>query len=309
MTRRILIGFLLVLALLVSAAVNLLPAKVPPEVIEAAVTRSQALLDRAWQLPVAATFDRHLAWQSNPSVCGAATLANIFRSLREEPDTEGEALAGVDRCWFGICPVGLTLDQLAEAAQRKTERKVTVLRDLTPEAFHAVLRQANDQNRRYIVNFSRKAIFGAGVGHHSPIGGYLEEEDLVLVLDVNRNFQPWLIERARLYAAVDTTDGERKRGILLIEQAGLPSADPSLIPAAQEEQPSLIEGPDRDTGQHGPEAQAETEQRAFDDEHGHSPSTPAACQSEHTAAAGESLGTAASSLCAQLWQSGLKGSS
>lgn len=94
---------------------------------------------------------------------------------------------------------------------------MTVLRDLTPEAFQNILRQANDQSRRYIVNFSRQTIFGAGVGHHSPIGGYLENEDLVFVLDVNRNFRPWLIERARLFAAVDTLDGERKRGIILIE--------------------------------------------------------------------------------------------
>jgi len=34
-------------------------------------------------------------------------------------------------------------------------------------------------------NFNRAQIFGAGVGHHSPIGGYLEAEDLVFVLDVN----------------------------------------------------------------------------------------------------------------------------
>jgi hypothetical protein len=112
---------------------------------------------------------------------------------------------------------GLTLDELAELPQAHTQRKVTVLRDLTPEAFRNALRQTNDENRRFIVNFSRKAIFGAGVGDHSPLGGYLEDEDLVFVLDVNRNFQPWLIERSRLYAAIDTMDGDKKRGMLLIE--------------------------------------------------------------------------------------------
>jgi len=217
MVRGYMIGLLLALALILSAAITFLPAKVPPDVIEASVTRSQALLERAWQLPVARTFSRDLAWQSNPSVCGAASLANVFSSLGEEPDTEAEALSGADRCWFGICFIGLTLDELAEVAQANTKRKVTVLRDLTPEAFRNILRQANDQSRRYIVNFSREAIFGAGVGHHSPVGGYLEEEDLVFVLDVNRNFRPWLIERARLFNAVDTLDGDRKRGILLIE--------------------------------------------------------------------------------------------
>jgi hypothetical protein len=39
----------------------------------------------------------------------------------------------------------------------------------------------------------------------------------VLILDVNRDFQPWLVERARLFAAVNTFDGDKKRGLLLIE--------------------------------------------------------------------------------------------
>jgi hypothetical protein len=39
----------------------------------------------------------------------------------------------------------------------------------------------------------------------------------VFVLDVNADYQPWLIERSRLFAAIDTRDGDRKRGLLLIE--------------------------------------------------------------------------------------------
>jgi hypothetical protein len=94
---------------------------------------------------------------------------------------------------------------------------VTVLRDLTPESFRDHMRLSNDPNRRYVVNFTRRPIFGAGGGHHSPIGGYLEAEDLVFVLDVNEDFKPWLIESSRLYAAVNTLDGGKKRGLLLIE--------------------------------------------------------------------------------------------
>src|SRR5215204_6508971 len=80
-----------------------------------------------------------------------------------------------------------------------------------------ILRQANDPRHRYIINFSRAPIFGAGVGHHSPIGGYLENEDLVLVLDVNPDFKPWLVERTRLYGAMNTFADDQKRGLLLIE--------------------------------------------------------------------------------------------
>ena len=41
--------------------------------------------------------------------------------------------------------------------------------------------------------------------------------DLVFVLDINRDFQPWLVERSRLFSAMDTLDGDKKRGLLLTE--------------------------------------------------------------------------------------------
>jgi len=112
-------------------------------------------------------------------------------------------------------------DKLARVADEVSAAYATelgrVLRDLSEVEFREHLRRSNDPGRRYIINFSRKEIFGAGAGHHSPIGGYLEAEDLVFVLDVNRDYQPWLIERDRLFAAMDTWDGKKKRGLLLIE--------------------------------------------------------------------------------------------
>jgi hypothetical protein len=39
----------------------------------------------------------------------------------------------------------------------------------------------------------------------------------VFVLDVNQNYRPWLVEGKRLFDAVNTLDGDRKRGLLLIE--------------------------------------------------------------------------------------------
>lgn len=113
--------------------------------------------------------------------------------------------------------MGLTLDELAGVARVHTGRKVTVLRDLTPDEFKEHMRKANLSGRRYIINFSRERLFGAGVGHFSPIGGYLESDDLVFVLDVNPNYQPWLVKRERLFSAMDTFDGQKKRGLLLIE--------------------------------------------------------------------------------------------
>jgi hypothetical protein len=219
--RRHLIGILVAVGLLGAGAGALVQfvgqSKVSPEAIASSVTRMPELLERAWRLPVAATFNRRVTWQSNGSRCGPAAVANAYRSLGEAATTEAKVLAGTGRCWTGLCIIGLTLDELADVARANTARKITLLRDLSEEQFREHLRRSNDLGRRYIVNFTREKIFGAGVGHHSPIGGYLEPEDLVFILDVNPAYQPWLIERRRLFDAVNTLDGDKKRGLLLIE--------------------------------------------------------------------------------------------
>jgi len=120
---------------------------------------------------------------------------------------------------LGYLPEGLTLDQLADIARQKLRGKITVLRDLDLSAFREQLRHVNDPSRRYVINFSRGPLFGTGGGHHSPIAGYLSQEDLVLVLDVNKKYGPWLVKPERLHEAmntIDTTAG-KKRGLLLIE--------------------------------------------------------------------------------------------
>lgn len=205
------------LAVIGLVALLLAPLRVRPDAIAASVERTGPRIEAAWALPAAARFKSSFRWQSNPSLCGPTSLANVLRSLGEPPVTDGEVLAGTGRCWSGYCLFGLTLDELAEVARARTGRTVTVLRDLTLDQFRAHLHAANDPVRRFVVNFHRERIFGAGAGHHSPIGGYLEAEDLVFVLDVNRDFGPWLVSSERLFSAIDTLDGDRKRGLLLIE--------------------------------------------------------------------------------------------
>lgn len=217
--KRIWIALAVVVAL-AGAGIGVLamgPPQASPEAIETSVTREPELLSQANALPVAATIAPGLAFQSNPSLCGPASLANVLRSLGEEEQTAAQVLDGSGLCWTGYCIMGLTLDELAGLAQSRTKRKVAVLRGLTLDEFRDHMRHANDPDRRYVINFSRKPIFGAGAGHHSPIGGYLADRDLVYVLDVNRAYGPWLIETDRLFAAMDTLDGDAKRGLLLIQ--------------------------------------------------------------------------------------------
>ena len=178
MRKPLIIGSIFA-ALLAATVFELRPAHISREAIGASVTQTADAVEQAWRLPVARSFNHRLLAQSNLSLCGPASLANVFRSFSEPIKTESEVLAGTGRCLTGFCLFGLTLDELADVARTHTNRKVTVLRDLTPDEFREHLRRSNDTSRRYIVNFRRREIFGAGGGHFSPIAGYIENEDLV----------------------------------------------------------------------------------------------------------------------------------
>jgi hypothetical protein len=179
--------------------------------------QSPALLERAWQLPVAASYRAGLFFQPNRSLCGPTSIANVERSFGQSAASSDSVLDGTGKCWTGVCWMGLSLDELSEMARHSTGRKVTLLRDLTLEQLRDELRRTNDPSRRYIVNFQRAPLFTQGGGHHSPIGGYLEPEDLVFVLDVNEEFKPWLVTTERLFKAIEVKDGDKKRGLLRIE--------------------------------------------------------------------------------------------
>ena len=135
MKRRLVIGIGILVAgcLLATGALVVSQSKVPQHAIASSVTRTPTLVERAWRLPVAATFNRQLTWQSNGSRCGPAAVANAYKSLGDNANTESKVLAGTHRCWTGLCFLGLTLDELADVARTNTNRKITVLRNLNEE--------------------------------------------------------------------------------------------------------------------------------------------------------------------------------
>ncbi|MBI1211438.1 MAG: phytochelatin synthase [Alphaproteobacteria bacterium] len=186
--------------------------------------RDPQLLAKAWQLPVAAAY--HAAefdYQRNQSFCGPTSVVDVLRSLGRKSSQE-DVLKG-SNVWtiFGyVAPAGMTLDEEAALLHLRTGMPVKILRDLDLATFRAELPLMNDPSRRYIVNFSRGPLFGHGHGHHSPILGYLEGEDLVFVGDVNRDYGgPWLVKADRLFQAVDTVDDStgKKRGLLVVSVA------------------------------------------------------------------------------------------
>lgn len=178
-----------------------------------------ALLAEAWALPVATTYRAGFDFQHNQSFCGPTSVVDVARSLGI-PSYQATVLDGTGIfTMFGMLPGGIAIDRLADVARMRTGRRVTVLRDLDPMAFREHMRKANDPSRRYVVNFTRGPLFGGPGGHHSPVGGYLADRDLVFVLDVNRAYGPWLVGTDRLFEAVNTVDPSThlRRGLLLIE--------------------------------------------------------------------------------------------
>lgn len=185
-----------------------------------------ALLEQAWKLPVAATYKPGFESQINNAFCGPATAVNALRSLGIT-QTQTDVFDNTGLWYWRVRVLGMTLDEMAQLMKAHTHAGITVLRDLTRDEFRVELHKTNDLSYRYLINFNRRPLFGVDIGHHSPIGGYLETQDLVFVLDVLDKYQPFLVPADRLYEAMNMVDPEtgKTRGLIRVRvmtQANLP---------------------------------------------------------------------------------------
>jgi hypothetical protein len=160
-------------------------------------SRDPVLLARAWALPAARRYAPLLSQGFN-AICGPTSVANVLRSM-------GVKTGRNPFSRFGLR--AMSLDDVTSESARVVPAgwRVVSVRPQSVEALRAELRRANDDDRRLIANFSRAPLFGHGGGHHSPIGGYLEDEDLAFVLDINRGYGPWLVSTQHLFEATSTT--------------------------------------------------------------------------------------------------------
>lgn len=180
--------------------------------------QNPALLETAWALPVAKKYRESFEYQVNPMFCGPATAVNVLKSVGITKYQQSNVFDPSSISYFKALAAGLTLDEMATLVHDASGWKVTALHDLTLAQFREHLKRSNDPAVRYTINFHRKPLWGYSAGHHSPIGGYLEKEDLVFVLDVYDPFKPFLVNSERLYEAMNTMDDEagKTRGLLLI---------------------------------------------------------------------------------------------
>ncbi len=107
--RSMLVAPIFVVGFLAAIASQLLSTEVVQEAIRRSVIQAPDLVERAWQLPVASTFNRTVAWQANGSRCGPASVANVNRSFGEKVQREDDVLADTGKCWSNCCILGLTL--------------------------------------------------------------------------------------------------------------------------------------------------------------------------------------------------------
>jgi hypothetical protein len=188
--------------------------------------QNEAMLASAWQLPVASTYKNNFVYQENSAFCGPASIVNTLNSLGVRGVSQSKVIENSSTYYIKARILGLTLDEMNKMFKDNlkksghSEWSVTEYRDLTINEFRNHMRQANRPDFRYVINFSRLPLFGVDIGHHSPIGGYIENSDSVFLLDVLEDYKPFIVSTEKLFIAMNTIDSEteKKRGLIQLHR-------------------------------------------------------------------------------------------
>jgi hypothetical protein len=184
--------------------------------------QDEALLAGAWRLPVASTYKNNFVYQENGAFCGPASVVNTLYSLGVHGVSQSNVIENSSIYYIKARILGLTLDEMRRIFKDNLQKtghsdwSVTEYRNLTIHEFRDHMRQANRLDFRYVINFSRLPLFGVDIGHHSPIGGYMEDSDSVFLLDVLEDYKPFIVSAEKLFIAMNTIDSEteKKRGLI-----------------------------------------------------------------------------------------------
>jgi hypothetical protein len=153
------------------------------------------------------------------SFCGPATLATLLRAYGVK-DADQQTLFPSVGSKIEVFYNGLTLPKLAALAQETGLRAEAVHADTVDfDAFRTRLKENLARTGDFVVvNYDRRVLQQEGSGHISAVGAYDDTRDAFLVLDQAAYNYPFTwVPASLLYEAVNTRDGERFRGILLVQ--------------------------------------------------------------------------------------------
>lgn len=169
--------------------------------------------------------------QGHPAFCGIGSLTMALNSLLVDPKRVWQGVwRWFDESMLDCCESheivklkGITLAKLACLARcNGADTDLIFGSNITVEVFRNDVKKIckqEDSKKVMIVSYSRKALFQTGDGHFSPIGGYDEEGDLVLILDVARfKYPPHWVPLTNLFEGLCAVDNDSgcSRGYLLL---------------------------------------------------------------------------------------------
>jgi hypothetical protein len=166
-----------------------------------------------------------------PAHCGAASAVVVHNALMPEQRLTQDELFTEKTAHVitqdVVYRMGFTLQELAEMIRTRTGLEVTArhANESDPvgkyDSFVAVLQKNDDSDRDHLIlNFSRAFLSGEGTGngHFSPVADYNPDRDMVLILEVNSEREPYWISSKDIYEAMHTTDpvSKQHRGWLFV---------------------------------------------------------------------------------------------
>jgi hypothetical protein len=177
--------------------------------------QDQQLIQKVSRSPVMQAYIQGgLEHQLREGYCSAATIRCMLKSIPSisleniPPMKGGASIPTVVQGRIDGCTNGITKTSIVYGSEGY-------------ESFLNALKKSNDLRYRVAVNFLRSPLFGYISpwfvpfhfilaffgGHFSVVVGYLEEEDLVAIFDVNHTYGGiYFIESKRLFDAINTVD-------------------------------------------------------------------------------------------------------
>jgi hypothetical protein len=232
MLKKVLVGSLVAVVVLVGAAGGLLwwklqprdqDLKLHPTQLSVKSEEGAAILERASARADYDTLER--AWQSQElgSWCGVASGTSVVNALGGSATQDSFFNDETDEVIskLGVTLGGMTLAQLG-GLLRKHGMAVDMQHasDLDLDRFRtALVRNLQTSGDYVLVNYDRKTAHQIGAGHISPVAAYDAETDRFLVLDTASYKYPWFwIDAQTLFAAANTTDSTsgKSRGFVLV---------------------------------------------------------------------------------------------